>query len=567
MQLSSSTASTARPGAASPLPAGATRSRLFAWLSLIPGGLTFLWALLHHRLLLYGDATAHLMIARRMIDSATPGLSQWGSVWLPFPHLLDATLVWIPSFWKSGAAGAIPSLLTFAFSVWALHRIVLRHWGSLAADWAATVYLLNPCLLYLAAVPMTESVYLAMFVGAIDQIDGWGMALAHQETARLGAVWLAAAFAAAGSLCRYDGWFILPFYLLFLVLPARSFRQAWQAAWRFCLVTAAPPLFWFAYNQHVFHDWLAFARGPYSARQIYLDALKHGGQRYPGDHQMALAIFYYVRTVSLNVGPPLLLAAAVGLALYLGWLWRGRFSGRPGWLLQGWLLRGAEGYTPLLLAIPLPWYVWAMFSGNVPIFIPMYWPHGYYNVRYGAQMLPAVATFSGVFLAALVARMPDRQQRRRALAVMAGLVALSYAWMFHGLGPITYAEAVYNSPQRLAMEAHLAAALKPWHSGQRILMFLGTYPGALADDGIPIHAVIQEANYDLWNHALIAPQQSADWVVVEDQTILSNQINQAALRQHFHPVAHFSAPTEHPVTVYRRNPEPSSEPSPSAGRR
>jgi len=36
----------------------------------------------------YGDAVAHLHIARRVIDSRRPGLSELGSVWLPLPHLL-----------------------------------------------------------------------------------------------------------------------------------------------------------------------------------------------------------------------------------------------------------------------------------------------------------------------------------------------------------------------------------------------------------------------------------------------------------------------------------------------
>ena len=36
----------------------------------------------------YGDAIAHLHIARRVFDSHRPGLSQLGSVWLPLPHLL-----------------------------------------------------------------------------------------------------------------------------------------------------------------------------------------------------------------------------------------------------------------------------------------------------------------------------------------------------------------------------------------------------------------------------------------------------------------------------------------------
>jgi hypothetical protein len=42
----------------------------------------------HGYLLLYGDAVAHLHIARRIFDSSNPGFSQLGSVWLPLPHLL-----------------------------------------------------------------------------------------------------------------------------------------------------------------------------------------------------------------------------------------------------------------------------------------------------------------------------------------------------------------------------------------------------------------------------------------------------------------------------------------------
>ncbi len=39
-------------------------------------------------LLLYGDAVAHLGIARRILDSHNPGLVQLGGVWLPLPHLM-----------------------------------------------------------------------------------------------------------------------------------------------------------------------------------------------------------------------------------------------------------------------------------------------------------------------------------------------------------------------------------------------------------------------------------------------------------------------------------------------
>ena len=45
----------------------------------------------------------------------------------------------------------------------------------------------------------------------------------------------------------------------------------------------------------------------------------------------------------------------------------------------------------LLLWLPLPFYVYSIAYGSVPIFIPQLWPHSYYNSRYGMEMLPALA--------------------------------------------------------------------------------------------------------------------------------------------------------------------------------
>ncbi len=44
------------------------------------------WSWRNGALLNYGDAVAHLHIARRIFDSHRPGLTQLGSVWLPLPH-------------------------------------------------------------------------------------------------------------------------------------------------------------------------------------------------------------------------------------------------------------------------------------------------------------------------------------------------------------------------------------------------------------------------------------------------------------------------------------------------
>ena len=50
--------------------------------------ISFLYYFQRGDVLLYGDAVAHLNIARRVFDSKTPGLLQLGTVWLPLPHLL-----------------------------------------------------------------------------------------------------------------------------------------------------------------------------------------------------------------------------------------------------------------------------------------------------------------------------------------------------------------------------------------------------------------------------------------------------------------------------------------------
>ncbi len=50
---------------------------------------SFLFYFRHGDMLLYGDAVAHINIARRVFDSRTPGLLQLGTVWLPLAPSAD----------------------------------------------------------------------------------------------------------------------------------------------------------------------------------------------------------------------------------------------------------------------------------------------------------------------------------------------------------------------------------------------------------------------------------------------------------------------------------------------
>src|SRR5215467_543495 len=76
------------------------------------------------QILLYGDAVAHINIARRVFDSQTPGPLQLGTVWLPLPHLLMIPFLVFDSLWQSGLGGSIPSVLGYMFGVTGIYRLV-----------------------------------------------------------------------------------------------------------------------------------------------------------------------------------------------------------------------------------------------------------------------------------------------------------------------------------------------------------------------------------------------------------------------------------------------------------
>src|SRR5438045_6621150 len=89
------------------------------------------------------DARGHLVVARRVIDSITPGWQQIGAVWLPLPHLLNLLPVQIDAWYHSGASAVALSVAAFAIATAALAWIVLELTDSpLGATAGAAVFAL-----------------------------------------------------------------------------------------------------------------------------------------------------------------------------------------------------------------------------------------------------------------------------------------------------------------------------------------------------------------------------------------------------------------------------------------
>src|SRR5580692_4353097 len=143
-----------------------------------------IWSWQHDAMLNYGDAVAHLHIARRVFDSRTPRFSQLGSVWLPLPHILLIPFVQNFQWWATGLAGVIPSALAYITACAGVYRLV-RHFASRAASALALAFFaLNPNLLYLQTTAMTEPLFLCETIWIVVWMVEWRVAV-DKEAARV----------------------------------------------------------------------------------------------------------------------------------------------------------------------------------------------------------------------------------------------------------------------------------------------------------------------------------------------------------------------------------------------
>jgi hypothetical protein len=181
---------------------GAALAAAIAIVTAIGGGMA---AIHYHHLgltLSHYDSRGHLIVARRIFDSITPGWQQIGAVWLPLPHLLNAIPVQIDLFYRTGASAVAISILAFAVATAAIAWIVHALTGSrVAAVAGAAVFALNPNVLYLQATPMTEPLLLALTTLAVALLIAW----CREVTARPASALVGWIFALA-CLTRFEAW-------------------------------------------------------------------------------------------------------------------------------------------------------------------------------------------------------------------------------------------------------------------------------------------------------------------------------------------------------------------------
>jgi hypothetical protein len=460
------------------------------------------WSWRHGALLNWGDAVAHLHIARRVFDSHQPRLSQLGSVWLPLPHILLLPFVQVYSWWANGIAGIIPSALAYIAACAGIYRLARRWLQPSAAALALAFFAINPNILYLQTTAMTEPLFVCEMIWIVVWLVEWRTQLDEdpQKSDRL-LGWIAAALVAA-IYTRYDGWVmaLLAWSCVGLVLLKRGNLRS-RAFWLASAVIVAAPIAWFIYNAMTFGDWLEFARGPYSAKAIELRTASHGaGPPHPGWHNPWVSLLFFLKvsemdTAAVAWGNTMLALSALGTAC-------------------AWIVARRRAFTwALLLWLPVPFYAYSVAYGSVPIFLPLWWPHSWYNTRYGMELLPALALGVGFAGNIVIGAVRDfkPQWAKYASGALFAVVALNACQVLRER-PLAYVEGTKNIEAHRPYQAEIPPVLRALlaqRPAATVLMETSVDPEIVALTGIPLRQTINEADLEIWDAALKAPAQHA----------------------------------------------------------
>jgi hypothetical protein len=497
---------------------------LVAQLAACVSFISFAYYFQHAGLLLYGDAVAHINIARRVFDSRTPGLLQLGTVWLPLPHLLMIPFLLSDSAWQSGIGGSIPSMVAYvlgAAGVFRLLRSALsvnseRDPRARIAAWiGAIAYAANPNLIYLQTTAMTESLYLALFIWSVVYFSDFVRRSSEKDgppRAASSSLMKCGLCLAAACLTRYDGWFLAAaMCVAALAIVVKQNAQIWRpSAAKFVLLAAAAPALWLAYNAIIYRNPLEFANGPYSARAIEQKTATPGSPGHPGDRNLPVAFSYFLKSAELNM------AEGMGQKVWVALLLAGTIA---------ILMLDRKLWTLLLLWVPLPFYMLSIAYSGVPIFVPTWWPFSFYNVRYGLQLLPLFSVALAVIVYFVVRFTQNKSARTAIVSAALILLAANYGFVWRAQ-PVCFHEAWVNSRTRIAFETELASNLGKLPHISSLLMYSGDHVGALQRAGIPLRRTINEGNHrpwktpadqaGLWERALASPSQYVDFVVAMD---------------------------------------------------
>ena len=432
-------------------------------------------ALHYHNLgltLTHYDARAHLVVARRIFDSLTPGWQQIGAVWLPLPHVLNAVPVQVDAWYRTGASAIAISVISLAIAAGSLASLVLRMTGSVvAALTGAALLMLNPNTLYLQSTPMTEPLLFGLCLLGIEITARW------LDAPELRTPVNASVVLALACLTRYEAWPIAAAVVVLSVVVLLRRGTPWTRATQSGLILSLCPA-------------IAIIAFSMNSRWVI------GSWFVPSD--------FFVPENVTAIGNPAEAWRQIdeGLRLLSGSMlvW----AGYAGAGLLVWQLFRRTGHHSLALLLALA----------AAAALPMYaYLKGHpFRIRYDLPLVIAAASLAagGISVLHPWARIP------LAALVVAGAVAQS--------PPFARDAPLVAESQRemnaMAGRAAITSYLREHYDGTTIMMSMGSlahYMHDLSRESLDIRHFLHEGNGEIWRFAMLKPAGHAGWLIVEEQ--------------------------------------------------
>ena len=464
----------------------------------------------------YGDGVSHLVIARRVFDSITPGLTQLGGVWLPMTHLLLMPFVTNDFLFHTGLAGTIVSISATAVTAVALFRILrLQFASSMVGAFGSFLYFLNPSVIYMGIIPMMEALFMMFFMVSVYYIQKWYYLSVSEQKKwfQYRTILKCALVVSAASLTRYEGWAIpalMVFILLFVELFIKRTKLTESDKHTLHALLSVLVIFgtigitlWIAWNLVIFKDPLYSLTGPYSAA-AQADSREYNNH-YKLNPVVSSSLIVYV--AEEMYGLHVLAISFLGIGLYL-------YTGAKKRRLRFHLL------TVLMMMAPILVDFLAMVHGSGEIF-----PVGqsWFNGRYLIFIAPLLAFGS----ASLLNSVREIMARKNLLvviitiAVIAGAYALTFASQYFEYGK----SIALNSPGLLPSDKHAQDGVdtgkqldRLYEDGNIVLFALsGDSHRIMLESHLPLKKFIDLSNRQYWEISKRSPWIYGNYVVLQKQ--------------------------------------------------
>jgi hypothetical protein len=416
------------------------------------------------------DAKAHLVVARRVLDSLRPGWVQIGAVWPPLPHLVNLLPVQVDWLYQTGLSAVVLSIGSFVVAASALWWLVASATGSRAAAWAAfAVLAAQPDILYLQSTPMTEPLLLALCLLGAACTWRW------LDAGAVGHPWHAGASLALACLTRFEAWPISAAIAACAAVSMKLKGLSWITATARAAVLAAYPIAaigaFMALGRATVGHWLV-TDGFYQIDPSTYHRLLTG-VRYVG---AAIVSLNGLGTVTIGIAALLVLVRAI--------------------------MRDRQR-APMLVALALA------ACAVLPLYA--FWNGHPFRVRYMVPLAMALAATIGFGVGLLP---------RRRLLVAVGIAVLSVIETppFTLRSPMIL-EAQWDRNRSLGRQ-HVTECLVKQYDGRLILASMGSlahYMQETSRAGFPLRTFIHEGIGDLWAASREAPAREAGWVLIEEQ--------------------------------------------------